>query len=278
MSSEVPRIDCHVHLQDPALAWRIDEVLAETRAAGVGWLVCNGTRPADWAAVLSLARKHPEVIPCFGLHPWYLSDAKSDWMERLDECLRAVPSGVGEIGLDRWIKRVDEDAQQYYFITQLDLARRLHRPVMLHCLQAWDWMLEILRGQTSLPPGILVHGFGGPENYVAPLVELGAYFTFSGTVLDEQRRRARMALAAVPADRLLVETDAPDMLPPRGFRPRVLSDSEGKYRNHPANLPAILRGVAELRGVGEDELAETVWENARRFFGSLLDRPTEDDL
>lgn len=271
--SDASRIDCHVHLQDPALACRIDEVMAQARAAGVEWMVCNGTRAADWDAVAALARSQRHVVPCFGLHPWHIDDARGDWLERLDDHLRAVPSAVGEIGLDRLMKDADETAQQFVFITQLDLARRLGRPVMIHCLRAWDSMLDVLRGQTALPPGIMFHGFGGSVEHVKPLAELGAYFSFSGTVLDDQRRRARAALAAVPLDRLLVETDAPDMLPPRPYRPYALSDGDGKYRNLPANLPAVLRGVADLRGLGENEFIEIVWQNARRLLGDLLTEP-----
>lgn len=244
-------------------------VLDRAREVGVRYLVCNGSCEEDWPAVLALARRYPQVVPCFGLHPWYVRERTANWREGLESFLDAVPSGVGEFGLDRWIKDPDETGQREVFLAQWEIARRRNRPAMIHCLHAWGPFLEILRSQDPLPAGMLIHAFTGPAELIPELTAMNAYISFTGGVLGPRRRKGREALARVPIDRLMLETDAPDFLPPDPYCPYRLTDSEGKARNEPANLPAILRGVAELLGRPAEDLAEILWANGRRFLGYL---------
>jgi TatD DNase family protein len=263
-------IDAHLHLQDPELAPHLEAVLERAQSAGVERLVVNGTSEDDWSVVREMAARHPAVVPCFGLHPWFATERSGRWRRKLREFLESVPSAVGEIGLDRWVKTRDEDAQEEVFRVQLALARKLGRPVTIHCLKAWEWMMRVLRDEASLPAGMHFHAFGGPLAVIEPLLAEGAYFSFAGNVLEPRRTRARAALAAMPLERLLLESDAPDMPPPAAYRPHVLRDAEGRLLNEPANLPAVVRGLAELKGVSPERLAEATTENARRFFGALL--------
>src|SRR5688572_21737445 len=138
MSADLRLTDCHLHLQDPPLLDRLEEVLVRARRAGVAAFVTNGTTEADWPEVARIAGRFPEVVPCFGLHPWFVAERSPRWLEELERHLRLVPSGVGEIGLDRWKQGLDERAQEEVFRAQLDLARRLGRPAMIHCVKAWD--------------------------------------------------------------------------------------------------------------------------------------------
>lgn len=266
----MPLIDAHLHLQDPALAADLEGVMERARGAGVRWMVCNGTREGDWERVAELARRYEEVVPCFGLHPWYVRERSERWMKRLEGLLEAMPSAVGEIGLDRWIEPRDEAAQEQVFRAQLAVARRRGLPAMIHCLRAWGWLMEVLGSEAPLPGGMLIHAYGGPVEMIKPLAERGAYFSFAGNVFEAKRAKAQEALAAVPMDRLLLETDAPDMLPPEGYRLACVRGTEGKQHNEPANLAMIVRGAAQVRGVDEERLAEAVWGNARRFFDGLL--------
>jgi TatD DNase family protein len=269
-SSRPPLIDCHLHLQDPCLLGDLDAVLSRARAVGVRYFVANGSEEGDWDEVLAIARRHPGVIPCFGLHPWYVGGRSARWLEELERRLRTLPSGVGEIGLDRWKRGLDERAQEEVFRAQLSLARSLRRPVMVHCLDAWGWLLGILHSQPPPEEGLLVHAFGGASDLIRPLADLGAYFSFAGDTLDERRTRKRASFREVPLDRLLVETDAPDILPPPQYRPFPLRDDRGKEKTDPSALGAILRGLAHLRGETEERLAEAVLENARRLLGAIF--------
>ena len=129
--------------------------------------------------------------------------------------------------------------------------------------------MELLDTRPPNPAGILIHAYGGPPDLIAPLIRHNAWFSFAGNIFEPKRHTARAAAVAVPLDRLLVETDSPDMLPPAEFR-SMTHRHDNHDHNHPANLPLILRGIAALRGQSPDDLAAAVFENARRLFGRLL--------
>ena len=264
-------IDSHVHLQAEAFDDDRGEVVERAAGEGVAVFVCNGSVPEDWQVVSDLAAADRRIVPFFGLHPWYVNEHKgTDWLTPLRGYLEKVPSGVGEIGLDRWIADFDIDAQVQAFRAQLGLARDLTRPVTIHCLRAWGLLLEELRQAAPLPAGFIVHAFGGSGDLIGPLADLGAYFSFAGNVLDPQRRRARESLLKVPMHRLLIETDSPDIPPPVDHRVEGKTLHDGTYRNEPANLSAVLEGVARLRNEPVGELAQTLWENGQRLLKGLL--------
>lgn len=270
MATPVPKlIDCHVHLQDPVLREDLEGVLARAAAAGVERFVCNGSSEEDWPDVLELFRLHGSIIPCFGLHPWYVGERSERWLLDLEVHLKAVHSGVGEIGLDRWKKGLDPTVQEEVFLAQLDLARRLRRPVMVHCVQAWGRLLDLLGAGPPLPAGLIIHAYGGSVESLKPLLDLGAYFSFAGDTFEERKARKRESLKAVPLERLLLETDAPDMLPPPPYRLSSLRE-KGRERNDAVNLRGVLRAAAEVRGEAEEVIAGAVWENARRLLGDLF--------
>ena len=114
--------DAHNHLQDARLGVDVDALIATARAEGVARMVVNGSCDEDWPHVLALARRFPEVIPSFGYHPWYVGERTPAWRENLVGALDAVPSAIGEIGLDRWIENYDLPAQEEVFLWQLRLA------------------------------------------------------------------------------------------------------------------------------------------------------------
>ncbi|OGR50676.1 MAG: hypothetical protein A2049_10685 [Elusimicrobia bacterium GWA2_62_23] len=237
--------DAHNHLQSfPSY----DEEAAAMRlaaAAGVaGMLVC-GTSPADWGLVLELSLRYAgTATPCFGLHPWY--PAEEGWLDRLEEFLTREPSCVGEIGLDglRGLPGHEEN-----FAAQLELARKLGRPAVIHCVKSWGRLLEILRA--SRVPVFMLHGYSGSPELVKELSELGAYFSFGGGLLDPTREKLRAALAAVPRGRLLFETEAPE----NGAGPAAVGNT--------------VADAAEVLGVPQDELAELSLANGLAFIKNL---------
>lgn len=264
-------IDAHNHLQEEVLVPYVEGLLDRARAAGVGEMWCNGTAENDWQDVLDLANAHPDILPFFGLHPWFVKDRSPDWLTRLEQFLDAIPSAIGEIGLDRHLQERDEPAQEEVFRDQLALARERNLPVTIHCLKAWGWMIDVLTALPSLPP-MLIHAYGGSAEVVQPLTKMGAFFSFGGSVLGENHLRARSALQAVPLDRLLIETDAPALLPPESFRLHTLVTPDGQQYNEPTNLPAIAEGIAALLGVPSESLASLTAENASRLTASLPSR------
>jgi TatD DNase family protein len=262
-------VDSHLHLQDPVFVPDFPDVLKRARDAGVKVMICNSTSEKDWDRVRELADRVPEIVPCFGIHPWYLAHRQTGWQDRLSALLETIPSAIGEAGLDRWYEDRDEGQQEEVFRDQLQLARRHGRPIMVHCLKAWGWLQRMLDEAGELPAGFLLHAYGGPVELIAPLSEKGAYFSFAGNVLDERKVRMRKALRAVPSDRLLLETDSPDLPPPEIYRVGGVPVEGRRYRNEPANLAATLPAIAALRGEEPGKLAHTLRDNALRLLQSI---------
>ncbi len=275
--------DAHNHLHAPSLAPHLGALLRELPAHGIAGMVTNGTSEADWPALATLAATAPWVRPAYGLHPWYAGNRSSDWETRLQADLAAAPgAAVGEIGLDRWmlerarpddprlagLRRAPLDEQLDVFHRQLALAAAQNRAACLHCLDAWGALQEALRTARRPARGFLLHAYAGPAEMVEAFAELGAYFSFNAAFLAPGRQRVRDAFLRVPAERLLVETDAPDMGPPPGMAHHTLPPSAtGETVHHPACLIDAYTGLAALRGLTPAALVPQIAENFRRLFG-----------
>src|SRR5688572_9314512 len=230
-------------------------------------MVVNGACEEDWPAVRQLAEKFPQVLPSFGYHPWYLHERTPEWRQRLTEFLDSVPSAVGEIGLDRWKPSLPYDGQEEAFVAQLRVAAERNLAASIHCLRAWGRLHELLRETPRPARGFLLHSYGGSKEMVEPLAKLGAYFSFPGYFMHERKTRQRDTFRAVPPERLLIETDAPDQLLPDLSNRFPLNDSAGKPLNHPANLDAVYEFVAKERGLLLSTLASQLENNFARLFG-----------
>jgi len=249
-----PLFDAHDHLQDYGSKTASAEALRLAAEAGVKVMLCNGTSPGDWEKVRVLAAENKGVVPCFGLHPWFLKEGPPGWLEGLESFLVQVPSGVGEIGLDGGKNGSDPARQEGVFMAQLRLAKKLGRPASLHCVKAWGRMLALIKEERPGP--FMFHSYGGPAEMVAEFASLGGYFSFSGAILDPKREKLRRALAAVPAERLLLETEAPD------------ADAPG-WRAGPAGMVEVIAAAASALGRPAEELAALSWANGNRFLGDL---------
>ncbi|MHC1766594.1 MAG: TatD family hydrolase [Verrucomicrobiia bacterium] len=267
---DLPFYDAHNHLQDERLAPHQAEILAAAAREGIRKMVVNGAEESDWDSVARLAASNPVVIPSFGYHPWYVKKRSSNWQEHLQERLDQWPAaGVGEIGLDRWIKEHDLPEQEAVFVPQLRLAAERNRPASIHCLQAWGRLCELLKAGPRPKCGFVLHSFGGPREMIDSFAELGAYFSLPGYFALERKWRQRETFQHVPRERLLIETDAPDQsLPPERVRYPLTDPASGKVLNHPANLPAVYQFAAELLQVDLTTLARQVKENFLRLFGT----------
>jgi len=258
--------DAHNHLQDERFGGRQAELVAAAAQAGVTRMVVNGSCEEDWPQVAALAREFPQVLPSFGYHPWYVHERTAQWPERLEQFLDSTPSAVGEIGLDRWKPGLAYDGQEEVFVAQLRIAAERNVAASIHCLQAWGRLLDLLRENPRPVRGFVLHSYGGSREMVEPLAKLGAYFSFPGYFMHERKQRQRDAFAAVPIERLLIETDAPDQLLPEAENRFPLVGDKGEALNHPANLGHIYEFVAARRGMKLEDFAAQVEENFRRVF------------
>jgi TatD DNase family protein len=265
-----PLYDAHNHLQDLRLAGHQASIRSALSRENIVRMVVNGSAEADWPDVLALARQDSCVIPSFGYHPWYVRERSAGWQKLLVQSLDQVPSAIGEVGLDRWIKDHDMPLQEEMFVWQLHLASERNLPVSIHCLQAWGRLFELLRENRRPEIGFVLHSFGGPGEMVPALAKLGAYFSLPGHFAHERKTRQRETFKTVPLDRLLIETDAPDQLLPDERVLYPLSDLQtGKPLNHPGNLRAVYTFASELLGLPCDRLTMLVQENFLRLFGQL---------
>lgn len=259
--------DAHNHLHqlsDPSRALR------QAQEAGVTRMLINGTSEADWAIVAELARRQTpavHLIPSFGLHPWEVPARSQHWLDTLRDFLQKNPrAALGECGLDRWQKPFDLPDQISCLQAQLDLAQELQRPLTIHCLQAWGPLLDLLQAQPALPP-FLLHAYSGSEEMVTPFVELGGYFSFNGYFLHERKAAVRETFRQIPRHRLLLESDAPAMLPPAQNQIYPLPEEQ----NHPGNLASFLPPLADLLQIERAELAEILAANFQTFSKEISD-------
>ncbi len=263
--------DAHNHFQDERLKTIRPTAIETLRGEGLRQMVVNGSGEQDWPEVLALAREFPEVLPSFGCHPWYIKERSADWEANLNRFLDQTPAGVGEVGLDRWIKDYDLEDQERVFVTQLRIAAERNVPLSIHCLQAWGRLLELLQEHPRPGCGFLLHSFGGPREMIPALSDLGAYFSLPGYYAHDRKNRQRETFKSVPLDRLLLETDAPDQsLPRERVRYSLPDDENGKPVNHPANLVAVYEFAAGLFSESVDALAARVEQNFLRLFGKLF--------
>ena len=250
--------DSHNHVQDERLFPMIGGVMERAREAGVVRMGVKGCCEADWPRVIAVMENYEGIHPAFGLHPWFIADRSPEWLQALEALLVQYPqASVGEIGIDHAVEDRDDAEQETAFLAQLELARRLNRPASIHCRQAWGRLIELLDDVGDLPRGMLIHCFGGSTEVAAELIKRGGYISFSGSITRPNNKKAGPAIRAVPDDRILIETDAPDILP---------ATAVGEL-NEPANLRLVLTKAAELRGISEDALASLTFENAAALLG-----------
>lgn len=248
-------IDTHCHLNDPLFADSLDDVLDRARRAGVVQFVVPAYDRASLARTLDLARGYPGVVlPAFGLHPWYLEDGALDELGAYLDSRETV--AVGEVGLDLAPGMVPLEVQERAFVSQLDMAAERGLPVLVHCRKAHERMLDILGEHRGKATAVL-HSFSGSAEVMERFLNLGCYISFSGSVTRERAKKYHRCARLVPAERFLLETDAPSI----ATQTTVASLVE------PVHTREVAEKVAELRSVSLEEVCRISTENARRLFG-----------
>jgi len=237
--------DAHVHLQSYGSAAELDGALRAARDSGVERLLCCGISPDDWERVLAIAGQYESVVPCLGLHPWFAGTAPAGWLERLEGLLLYTNCCVGEIGLDG-VK--ETPGQEEVFLRQLELAAKLRRPAVIHSVKSWKRTRKLL--ESARPPAFMLHAYGGAAELVKNFAALGGYFSYGGGIMDPKREKLRAALAAVPPERLVFETESPERGAPG-----------------PAGLGEVIAAAAKVLGRSAEELAGLSFRNAERFCG-----------
>ncbi len=257
-------VDIGANLTHAAFADDLSEVLARARAAGVATIVVTGTTVSESLRAAELAAAHPDMVyATAGVHPHHARECDARTIPALRELAgRPRVVALGECGLDFNRNYSPHPDQEKWFLAQLELACKLAKPLFLHSRDAHPRFAEILRAHRDRLPRAVAHSFTGGADELRAYLDRGLYVGITGWICDERRGRHLLELVReIPADRLLVETDAP-YLTPRDLHPQPKA-----RRNEPAFLPHILGAVARARGEAPAQTAKATARNARTFFG-----------
>lgn len=248
-------IDSHCHLDFEAFDRDRDQIWSRCRSQSVRQLIIPGTDPDQWARAQSLCEAQPDWYFAAGMHPWWLERAGDQWEVLCQQTLthpRCV--AVGESGLDKLID-TPMSRQETLLDAHLELALTSDKPVILHCVKAHNELIRHLK-RHRLPRGGVIHAFSGSADIAQTYWQMGFRLGIGGVITYERARKTREAVANVPLDALLLETDAPDM---------PLSGRQGE-RNSPEFLPVIAQTLAGLRGCSVEQVVRQTTDNTRLLF------------
>ncbi|MEA2711746.1 MAG: TatD DNase family protein [Phycisphaerales bacterium] len=249
-------IDTHCHLTDPRLFEQLDAVLSRAATAGVERVVTIGTDIEDAMAVIELCERKPQVRCAVGVHPNYSADAVVADVAKLRE-LQKHPSVValGEMGLDYHYERATPAHQREIFEAQLQLATEVGRPVVIHCREAVDDTLAVMKSFANVPA--VFHCFTGTRDEAIKILDAGYLLGFTGVITFKKNDELREIVKLTPIDRLLVETDAPYLTP---------EPVRNVKTNEPAFVAHTARVAAQVKGLDYDAFDRVATENALRFY------------
>ncbi len=266
-------IDSHCHLDAPEFDADRDAVVARAQAAGVSQIVLPAVGRFNFDTVRHLAQRHG-LSYALGIHPLFVDRAEDDDLRALRVALdAAIDEGdqrmvaVGEIGLDHFVPGSDLAKQERYFVAQLALAREFDLPVILHSRRSVDTLLKHLRA-TRVRGGI-AHAFNGSAQQAEVFVGLGFKIGFGGAMTFERALQIRRLAQSLPAEAIVLETDAPDIPPHWLYRTADERAQGASARNEPAELSRIAQTLAELRGLTLPALAELTSANVRAALPGL---------
>ena len=268
-------VDSHAHLDSERYAEDREAMLVRARQAGVETVLAVGIGdgPDTMQRALEISRKYasnpdmPRIVVSAGIHPHEAALADAAALEKLN-ALAAEPEmvAVGEIGLDYFYDHSPREVQARAFVGQMEIAAAHKLPILIHCrataesTNAWDDALNLLREHwRSTGLGGVLHCFAGAAEHAEQAMDMGFLISFAGNITFPKAQPIRDAAVTIPADRILVETDAPFLapVPHRG------------QRNEPAMVRSVAEKLAEVRGVDYENMALTTTENFHRFFGGV---------
>ena len=253
-------VDTHVHLNFDAYDADRDDVAAAWRSAGVAHLVHSCVDPSEFEKIQAIAQRYPEVSIAVGLHPLDMDK----WTPKTAAQIRAYAASdskvvaIGEMGLD-FFKAENKEVQKAAFLAQLEIARSLNLPVIIHCRDAADEMAELLEtvfAERGPVKGVMHCWTGTPEE-TQRFLDLGFFVSFSGIVTFKSAQQVKASAKMVPCDRILIETDCPFLSPVPQRKVK---------RNQPAFVRHVAEHVAELRNVSLETLAAQTTQNAQQLF------------
>lgn len=256
-------IDVGVNLLNRQFIGDLEDVLARARQTPIAFMVVTSTDLADTAAAIDLAERHDDLACTAGVHPHAAKDVPSGWLKQL-KTLAAAPDvvAIGETGLDFHRNFSPAEVQRRVFLAQIELAAELALPLFVHDRDSEGAVAETLAPFASNLNGVVAHCFTGTRNDLDRYLEAGYYIGITGWVCDSRRGEGlRELVPEIPLDRLLIETDAPFLLPHGATSPTA-----NRRRNEPCLLPWIAAQIARLNDVDVGVIDAATSANAKRLF------------
>ncbi|WP_042354620.1 TatD family hydrolase [Bacillus rubiinfantis] len=249
--------DTHAHLNDEQYNDDLQEVIARAQQAGVENMVVVGFDQATITKAMELAEAYDFIYACVGWHPVDaidMTDADLQWIEELSAHRKVV--ALGEMGLDYHWDKSPKDIQQEVFRKQIRLAKKVKLPIVIHNREATADIITILKEEGAEEVGGIMHCFSGSPETAIECISMNFYISLGGPVTFKNAKKPKEVAAAIPLDKLLIETDCP-YLAPHPFR--------GK-RNEPGYVKLVAEQIAEIKGLTAEEVAEATTANAKKCF------------
>lgn len=247
--------DSHCHFDFPEFDDHRENIASDLIDTGVHRLIVPGVSAEHWSRQLNTCSKLSPCYFAFGIHPWWIEDAKEADLDKLEQVLRSADNVValGEIGLDA--KVANPDKQQRFFEQQLALAKQLQLPVLVHHRQTHSPISKALR-HYQLSRGGIIHAFSGSYQQAKIYIDLGYRLGIGGVITYDRAKKTRDTVSRVPLDALVLETDAPAM---------PLSGRQGEA-NSPVYLKEVFATLCDLRDENEQQIAEQLEKNNESLF------------
>ena len=247
--------DTHAHLNDPAFDPDREELMNGLAAKGVGYVLNAGCSLESSRDIVKMTEAYPWLYGSVGSHPDSADEVNEEVIEEYRKlCAHEKIKAIGEIGLDYYYEDIPRDVQKNAFRMQMQLAKEMDMPVIVHEREAHDDGMRIVKEFPTVK-GVF-HCYSGSAEMARQLVNMGWYIGFTGVLTFKNARKAVETAASIPLDRIVLETDCPFMAP-EPFR--------GK-RNDPGYLPKMAEKLAEIRGISVEETIAATTENAKRLY------------
>lgn len=249
--------DTHAHYDDEAFNEDREAVIKSLAAAGVETVVNIGASMASSETTLELTRNYPFIYGTAGVHPSETAELDEEKFQRLKEIVREPKIvAVGEIGLDYYWEKPAHDIQKNWFERQLELAREVNLPVVIHSREAAKDTLEIMKAAKAGDMGGVIHCFSYGKDMAREYLDMGFFLGIGGVLTFKNAKKLREVVEYAPMDQLVLETDSPYMAP---------EPNRGK-RNTSANLPYVVNMMAEIKGLSPEDVIAATEKNARRLY------------
>lgn len=252
-----PIFDTHAHYDDEAFDEDRDALLTELPENGIARVVNVGASLASCKRTIELMNRYDYIYGAIGVHPSEtaeLNDRAFDWLRQ--QCQLGKCVAVGEIGLDYYWDEPDRELQKEWFRRQLNMARELDKPVIIHSRDAAKDTVELMTEEHAEEIGGVIHCYSYTKETAEVFLKMGFYFGIGGVLTFKNAKKLKEAVAYIPLERIVLETDCPYLAP---------EPNRGK-RNSSLNIPYVIKALAEIKGVEEETVRQAAWENAHKLY------------